>query len=302
LAVLRQLRAAIPEDTYLPIVMMTGGAEPQQRQAALGLGATDFVLKPFDTAETLSRIRNLLETRAMYLQLQQAKARLEERVQERTQEVEQARLELLDRLALAAEYRDDETGQHTVRVGRLVRRLGEGLGLPAAEVEQLHRAAPLHDIGKIGVPDAILLKRGSLTHGEFALIKQHTTIGARILSGSRWPVLRLAEQIALTHHENWDGSGYPTGLRGPDIPLAGRIVAVADVFDSLIHARPYKDPWPVDEATRFLAGQAGWRFDPGVIEVFARLDLTACATPARVLESRVGHTSSVAGRAAGSVS
>jgi putative two-component system response regulator len=185
-----------------------------------------------------------------------------------TAELELARTETLERLARAAEFRDDETQQHAERIGLLAAKVGAELGLSADRVEDLRRAAPLHDVGKLAVPDAILLKPGRLDAAEFAIMRRHTTAGARILAGSSSPVLRLAEQIALTHHERWDGTGYPRGLAGARIPLAGRIVAVVDVFDALTHERPYKDAWPVDRALLEIEAGSGTQFDPQVVKAF----------------------------------
>jgi putative two-component system response regulator len=188
-----------------------------------------------------------------------------------TAEVGLARTETLERLARAAEFRDDDTQQHAERIGLLAAMVGAELGLSAERVDDLRRAAPLHDVGKLAVPDAILLKPGRLDAGEFAIMRRHTTAGARILAGSSSPVLRLAEQIALTHHERWDGGGYPRGLGGERIPLAGRIVAVVDVFDALTHERPYKSAWPVTRALDEIAAGAGTQFDPQVVEAFLAL-------------------------------
>jgi putative two-component system response regulator len=175
----------------------------------------------------------------------------------------------------AAEYRDDETQQHARRIGRAAGALAHQLGLPAKAAREIRRAAPLHDIGKIGIPDQILLKPGKLTDEEFDVIRTHTTIGAQLLSGSQAPLLQRAEEIALTHHERWDGSGYPNGLAGDRIPIAGRIVSVVDVFDALTHDRPYKDAWPIGEAVEEILRQAGRQFDPAVVEAFQRLDHAA---------------------------
>jgi putative two-component system response regulator len=181
-----------------------------------------------------------------------------------------AQLEILERLALAAEYRDDDTGAHTRRVGESAAAIATALGLPQDEVELIRRAAPLHDVGKIAVPDAILRKPGRLTPEEFDQIKEHTVKGAAMLSGRAFPLLDLAQQIALTHHERWDGQGYPNGLAGDHIPLPGRIVAVADVFDALTHDRVYKEAWPAEEALHEIQTQAGRQFDPDVVEAFLR--------------------------------
>ena len=203
--------------------------------------------------------------------IERANDLLEHKVQERTQELEAARAEVVMRLAIAAEYRDDNTGQHTLRVGRTSALIGEILGLPADLVELLRSAARLHDVGKIGITDLILLKPGKLTNEEFDLMKTHTTIGAQMLSNGQSLLLKMAETIALTHHERWDGRGYPNGLAGEDIPLVGRIVAVADVFDALRSERPYKTPWTLEETRAEIEAQAGKQFDAQVVEAFIKL-------------------------------
>lgn len=191
--------------------------------------------------------------------------------------VEAAHLEMLQRLALAAEFRDDDTGQHTRRVGELSAALARTLGLPEAQVELIRRAAPLHDVGKVGIPDSILLKRGPLDRGELEVMRTHTVLGARLLSRGRSPLVRAAETIALHHHERWDGAGYPAGLAGERIPLPARIVCVVDVYDALSHDRPYRPAWPRSEVVREIAGEGGVRFDPSLSEAF--LDLLASAEP-----------------------
>ncbi len=212
---------------------------------------------------------------------------LERLVVERTHDLQAARLENLRRLALAAEYRDDDTHQHTERVSALAVLLAERVGLPTGFIEQLRYAAPLHDIGKLGVPDAILLKPGRLTNDERSIMETHTTIGGTILAGSEFPVLRLGEEIALTHHERWDGTGYPGKLEGEAIPVAGRIVAVADVFDALTHTRPYKPAWPLQDAVAEIVVAGGSQFDPTVVAALKELHqdglLEAFATTERPL-------------------
>ncbi len=198
---------------------------------------------------------------------QEARQNAEQLVQERTAELARAQHEVVTRLAMAAEYRDDTTGEHTRRVGRSAARLAVALGWPEERAQVLGVAARLHDVGKIGIPDIILLKPGKLSEGEYSQMQTHTLIGARILSGGQSELLRLAEEIALTHHERWDGQGYPQGLSGEVIPLTGRIVAVADVFDALTQARPYKRAWSADEALREVQAQVGKQFDPRVVEV-----------------------------------
>jgi len=271
LAVMTQLRQVIPAGMFLPILVLTADMTTQAKQQALSGGATDFLLKPFDPTEVLLRIGNLLQTRRLHLELQGHNQLLEQRVRDRTAQLEQAHNEVLERLALAAEYRDDDTHQHTLRVGESSALLAAALGLPDEHVRRLRQAAPLHDIGKIGITDLVLLKPAKLTPQEFEHVKTHTLIGARILADSPVPVLQLGREIALTHHERWDGSGYPHGLNGERIPLSGRIVTVADVFDALIHDRPYKHAWPADRAVAEIAAQQGRQFDPDVVHAFLGL-------------------------------
>jgi putative two-component system response regulator len=256
----------------LPVLVLTADATSATRQRALSVGASDFLSKPLDPLEVRLRIANLLETRRLELEMVGQNQLLEARVRERTGDLERARLELLERLALAAEYRDDNTQEHAQRVGRTVALLGTAMGLSDTDAEVLLRAAPLHDIGKIGVPDAILLKSAHLTPEEFAVMQAHTTIGAQILSGSEFAILRTAEQIAVSHHERWDGAGYPFGLARDAIPLSGRLVAVADVFDALVHERPYKAEWPLERAVEEILSLAGTHFDPDVVNAFMSLD------------------------------
>jgi putative two-component system response regulator len=270
-AVLDQVRSVSAAGSTVPILVLTADSTPEAKQRALMLGATDFLTKPIDPIEVVLRIRNLLETRVLHLQLQQHNAILEEKVRARTRELEAAQIEILERLARAAEYRDDETGQHIVRVGRLAALLAGTLGLPAGQVELLHQTAPLHDVGKIGIADVILHKPGKLTAAEFAEMQQHTIIGARLLAGGSSTVLRTAQAIALTHHERWDGTGYPGGLTGTGIPLAGRIVAVVDVFDALTHVRPYKPAWSPTDALAEIRQQAGRQFDPAIVDALLQI-------------------------------
>ena len=260
----------IAEATYLPILMLTGDVSAEARREALSRGAKDFIHKPFSSDEVLLRIGTLLETRFLYLQIQSQNQILEAKVRERTRELEGAQLEIIERLARAAEFRDDNTGQHTARVGQMAALIAKEIGLPDAQVSLIRRAAPLHDVGKIGIPDAILLKLGKLTAEEFEVVKTHTVIGARILSGSKFPIMRLAEEIAFSHHERWDGCGYESMPRD-EIPLAGRIVAVADVFDALTQQRPYKEAWPVDAAMAEIDRERSRQFDPNLVDAFLRV-------------------------------
>lgn len=266
--VLDRLSESLPDFEYVPVLILTSDPSREAMETALGRGADDYLTKPIDHREVRLRVANLLRTRFLHRELRTMNEELEERVRERTADLEEARIEILDRLALAAEYRDDQTGEHTRRVGDSAAELARALGLEESRVDHLHRAAPLHDVGKIGISDTILLKEGRLDPDEFAVMRSHTRIGASILSGSRFPVLRMAEAIALRHHENWDGTGYPDGLQGEEIPLEARIVAVADVFDSLTHDRVYRRALPEAEAIQVLRKRRGQKFDPEVLDAF----------------------------------
>lgn len=257
--------------TYLPILVLTADATPQATRKALAAGARDFLTKPFDSTELLLRVYNLLETRYLHSRLEQQNTELEDKVRERTQELEQSQIEVVERLAQAAEFRDDDTGQHTVRVGDMAASIAREMQMDEARISLLRRAAPLHDVGKIGISDDILLKPGKLTDEEFATMKTHTTIGAALLARGQSEMVVLAEIIARTHHERWDGRGYPNQLSGAEIPLAGRIVALADVFDALTNERPYKKAWPQEEAVAEICNQSGKQFDPDVVDAFLRV-------------------------------
>jgi putative two-component system response regulator len=263
----------------VPMVVLTADATEETKHQALALGARDFLTKPFDPEEVRLRVSNLLEMRALQVELQAHTDLLEERVQHRTAQLNASRIEVVQRLALAAEYRDDDTQQHAERIGHTAALLAAGIRLPKATIQRIRRAAPLHDIGKVAIPDSILLKPGKLTAEERVIIETHTLIGARILAGSESQLLRVASEIALNHHERWDGDGYPHGLATTAIPLAGRLVAVADVFDALAHRRPYKHPWPVGEAVAEISRQAGRQFDPAIVSVFETLDHHALVAP-----------------------
>jgi putative two-component system response regulator len=270
-AILELLREEIPADQYLPVLVLTGDLSQEVRERALAVGARDFITKPFDLTEVLLRIKNLLEARVLHLQLKDHNRTLEQRVRERTRDLAAAQIEILHRLALAAEYRDDVTGRHAERVGALTSLLAERLGRDPSEVLLLRQAATLHDVGKIGVPDGILMKPGGLTPDEVRRMRTHVEIGERILSGSGYALLEMAAEIARFHHERWDGNGYQEGLQGEAIPLSGRLVAVADVFDSLTHMRPYKSAQPVEEAVSYIAEERGGHFDPAVVDAFLEL-------------------------------
>lgn len=276
--IMRQLEPWTQGPTRLPILVLTADGTRETKTRALSVGASDFLTKPFDTTEVLLRVANLLTTRLLQLELRDQNVLLEQRVRDRTQtlrerthELEEARLEILDRLARAAEYRDDATGEHARRVGRLAALLAERAGLPRETVELIERAAPLHDVGKVAVSDLILLKRGKLTPDEFGAMKAHTLVGGELLGRSVSPLLRMSEEIALTHHEWWDGSGYPSGLSREQIPISGRIVALADVYDALTHVRPYKEAWSPERALAEIERLSGRQFDPQLVGRLAAL-------------------------------
>lgn len=267
-AVLERLREPDLLDPYRPVLVLTSDHSRQAQRDAFTAGAKDFVTKPLSPSEVRLRVHNLLETRMLHRALRQQNDALEDRVRERTRELEEARLQTLHRLARAAEYRDDDTGQHTRRVGQASGFIAKALGLSRRQVTRIRMAAPLHDVGKIGIPDSILLSAKRLSKADFDIMKTHCVIGADLLASPDVPVLDLAAEIALSHHECWDGSGYPCGRAGTDVPLPGRIVAVADTFDALTHARPYKAAWPVEAALEEVRRLSGITFDPDVVEAF----------------------------------
>jgi putative two-component system response regulator len=262
------LATLVPFIEGSPVIAVAAAGAADARRRALAAGARDFLAKPLDPTEVLARVQNVL-----------AATQLLSQGGVMSKELEQARLESVERLARLAEYRDDATYEHPQRVGRTAALLAHELGLAPEVVAAIRSAAPLHDVGKVGVPDRILLKPGRLTAAEFELMKNHTLIGAEILSGSTWPVLKLAEQIALSHHERWDGTGYPDGLMEEDIPISGRIVIVADNFDALTHSRPYAEAWDPEKAAAEIRRQSGQHFDPAVVDAFGTLDLEFLLSP-----------------------
>ncbi|GAO76403.1 HD domain-containing phosphohydrolase [Meiothermus ruber] len=270
LEILRFLQGRRENDGYLPVLVLTSDTTAEAKHRALNLGAADFLQKPFDLLEVVLRVRHLLEIRYLHLRLKDENLRLEAAVQARTQELHEAHLDALRRLAYAAEFRDDDTGSHVHRVAENASRLAQRLGLEAGWVEVIRRAAPLHDIGKIAIPDAILRKTSRLTPEEYELMKSHTVVGAAMLEGGKSVYLQMAQRIARSHHEHFDGSGYPDGLKGEAIPLEARVVAVVDVFDALVSQRPFKQAWPVPEAVAEIRRQAGLHFDPEAVGAFLR--------------------------------
>ncbi|MEK6747958.1 MAG: two-component system response regulator [Pseudomonadota bacterium] len=264
--VMRGLQAVDAGD-YVPVLVLTAQTDKETRVQALECGAKDFVNKPFDRLEVMTRIRNILQVRLLHNRIRQENRTLEQQVHASLQELEATRLEVLRRLGLAAEYRDNETGYHIVRMSKYSQLLAQALGLPEAKCTRILQASPMHDIGKIGIPDSILLKPGKLDPAEWDIMKTHATIGAEILShGSQ--LLEEARVIALSHHEKWDGSGYPQGLAGDKIPIEGRIVAVADVFDALTSERPYKRAWAMADAVEEIKKGRRKHFEPAIVDAF----------------------------------
>lgn len=252
----------------VPVVMVTTSEARTVRHKALQLGATDFLRKPVDEVEFSARIRNLLTVRRHHRETRNYAKRLAQDVLTATQDIVDRERETILALSRAAEFRDNETGAHLTRMSNYCRILGERLALPPDEVDTLFAASPMHDIGKIGIPDHVLLKPGKLTDEEREVMKRHPLIGWRILGASKSRLLRMAADIAISHHEKWDGSGYPHGLTGENIPLVGRITAVADVFDALTSARPYKAAWPIEKALDYLRDNRELHFDPACVDAF----------------------------------
>jgi two-component system response regulator RpfG len=263
----RRLRL-LPEYEHVPVVMVTVNESRKIRYAALDAGVTDFLNKPIDARECLARCRNLMTLRRQQLVLEDRRKLLEGMVQEATRDVREREKETLYRLARAGEFRDSETGNHIIRMARYSRLIAAAIGLRADEAETIELAAPLHDIGKIGIPDHILLKAGRLTAQEAAEMRKHPQIGYEIIKDSPSSYLRMGALVALGHHEKFDGSGYPHGLVGDHIPLSARIVAVADVFDALTSERPYKQAWEVEQAYDYIRSQRGSHFDPRLVDAF----------------------------------
>lgn len=238
-----------PATQNIPVIFVTALSEAENEQKGLELGAVDYISKPFNPHIVKARVRTHLSL-------------------VRAEEVAQTRLQIIQCLGAAAEYKDNETGLHVIRMSHVAKVLAKACGYSEHDANELFHAAPMHDVGKIGIPDAILQKLGKLTDDEFAVMRQHPIIGARILGEHPTGLLKLAATVALNHHEKWDGSGYPHGLAGEAIPHAARIVALADVFDALINSRPYKAAWPQEKAIEFIQSQSGKHFDPALVEAF----------------------------------
>ena len=267
IAFLRAFRAQ-PGKAEVPVVVITADTRLEVRHEALRAGATDFLTKPVDRVEVRARVENLLKLRRAQHLLTDRAAHLAAEVDKATRELVAREQELIRRLSRAAEYRDTETGAHILRMARYSHAIARRLGLPEDICDNILRAAPMHDIGKVGIPDTVLLKPGRLEPEELELMRQHTRLGGEILAGSSSGLIQMAEQIALDHHERYDGAGYPAGLRGEEIPLVARIAAVADVFDALTSVRPYKPAWPVEQALDYLRQERGRHFDPACVDAF----------------------------------
>ncbi|MCH8207818.1 MAG: response regulator [Nitrospinae bacterium] len=257
---------------HIPVIMISALDEIETVSECIRNGAIDYLIKPFDPNLLKARMEAALKTKTLHDQEEKYRAQienynltLEDKVRERTAQLEESQREVIYRLGRAAEYKDNETGLHVVRMSHYSALLGEALGMSGEERELLLLASPMHDIGKIGIPDSILLKPGKLNSTEWETMKTHVTIGMEILSEGKSEVIKKAATIAATHHEKWDGSGYPKGLKGEEIPLEGRIVALADVFDALTTERPYKKAWSVDEALALIKSESGKHFDPNIV-------------------------------------
>ncbi len=268
--VMQQLKKDQPDD-YLPILVISSEDEERVHLRALASGAKDFLNKPYDTPKVILRARNLIEVRLLYRELWGKNDELERRVRERTKELRESRLDVIRRLGYAAECRDNETGYHIVRMSRYCACLARAMGMSDEDCDLILATTPLHDVGKIAIPDAILLKPGPLTPQEWEVMKTHPVIGAEILSGGDSPFLRMAEMIARAHHERWDGTGYPYKIKGDQIPLPARICAVCDVFDALTSNRPYKKAWSVEDAVEEIRKMSGVHFDPMVVDIFVAI-------------------------------
>ena len=280
--VMAQLAEMVDADDFRPILVLTADITRESRQRALVEGATDFLTKPFDTSEALARVKNLLRTRLLHLQLRRHNETLEETVKARThalwqtvnqleskgKELRVAQEETISSLSLAAEFRDDETSRHIERMSQYCQVIATGMGLDLDRRDTIRLAAKMHDVGKIGIPDSILLKPGRLTSAEFETMKTHAQIGYDILNGASSELSTTAAMIAWTHHEKVDGSGYPRGLSGEEIPLEGRIAAVADVFDALTTDRIYRKAFALPEAFRMMKEGRDSHFDPQILDIF----------------------------------
>lgn len=268
--VMEQLKALVTND-YIPVLIITAQTDNETKRRALAAGARDFITKPYENWEVLNRVHNMLETRYYYNHQVVRGDMLEKAVKKRVQEVRDTQLEIVRRLGRAGEYRDNETGAHVIRMSKICELLTKTAGLNEEMQDLILYASPMHDVGKIGIPDSILLKPGKLDEQEWEIMKTHTIIGEEILKDHPSDIMQMAASIAISHHEKWDGSGYPKALKGEAIPLEGRIATLSDVFDALLSARPYKKAWSVDDTLELIRGQSGKHFDPNLVEHFLKI-------------------------------
>jgi two-component system, response regulator RpfG len=258
----------IPSCNDVPVMIVTCVEDQSIRYMALESGANDFITKPIDHTECRARCNNMLTMSQQRKMIKDRALLLEQEIRKTTQELHNREQETLMRLAKAGEYRDEDTGNHIIRIARYSRLIARGLGLPQEQCDLISQSAPMHDIGKIGIPDSILLKPGRLTTEEFEIMKHHTQLGYEILKNSSSKYIQAGAVIALNHHERFNGEGYPNGLSGSDIPLEARIVAIADVFDALLSDRPYKKSWPFEKGINYISEQKGRHFDPQCADAF----------------------------------
>jgi putative two-component system response regulator len=261
--VCRQLKSR-PSTASIPVIFITAKSQDEDERVGLELGAVDYITKPFSPSIVVARVHT-------HLALYDQNLALERKVQLRTQELLDTRLQIIRRLGRAAEFKDNETGLHVIRMSHYTRIIAESLDYSNSWTDLLFHAAPMHDIGKIGIPDHILLKPGKLNEEEWNLMLKHPDFGAEIIGDDGSDILTTAKEIALTHHEKWDGSGYPRKLKGEDIPISGRIVAIADVFDALTTERPYKKAWTVEDAVKLINENSGSHFDPELVTLFNKV-------------------------------
>lgn len=266
-----RLLKQLPNYEFVPVIMITIKKDAETRYAALDAGVSDFISKPVDLYECTARSKNLLTVRQQHIALQNRGNLLEQLVKSATLEISTREKETLIRLARAGEYKDADTAMHLKRMSLYSRTLADGLGLNETLLDTIELSAPLHDIGKIGIPDSILLKKGLLDEQELTIMRKHPLIGYEILQDSPSKYLQMGGEIALAHHEHFDGKGYPKGLIGNEIPLVARIVAIADVFDALTSARPYKEAWTIDQAYEYITQESGKHFDPELVDVMVTI-------------------------------
>ncbi len=253
---------------HIPVIFVTAMNEESDESEGFSIGAVDYITKPVKGPVVRARIKAHLALHNRKRLLEQEVLKRTEELRAKNEELEETRFEIIKRLGKAAEFKDNETGNHILRMSRFSSIIAEGLGLGPSRSKLILQASPMHDIGKIGIPDNILLKQGKLDPEERAVMQTHVKLGVEILKGCNSELLRTAVEIARTHHEKWDGSGYPAGIKGENIPLYGRICAVADVFDALTSARPYKEAWPVDKAVELIVSERGKHFQPELVDVF----------------------------------